>query len=244
MKQLIKGLRKCLPLGVVLACMSPTEAQDCKNYYFLHNNTEVQMTIYDGKGDKSAVQTWVVNDVNADGNGTRSTVTATMVNTKGQEIVKSTGTYRCSGGRLMADIRMVMPYNQDQQGQQQSQPTATAKLDEAFVEYPAELTEGMPLPDAIFDMDVTTAGAPGVARIEMTNRKVVGKEKVTSDAGSWDAYKITYDVEMKMRIAGLNVPMTMKATEWFVPGFGVVKSESYNKKGKLRGSTLLTALKN
>jgi len=242
MKQLINCLRNCLPLGVLLTCIAPADAQDCKNYYFLHNNTEVQMTIYDGKGDKSAVQTWVVNNVNADGNGTRSTVTATMVNAKGQEIVKSTGTYRCQDGRLMADIRMVLPYNQEAQGQQ-PQPTSTAKLEEAYVEYPAEMTEGMQLPDAIFDMEVTTAGAPSVARIEMTNRKVVGKEKVTSDAGSWDAYKITYDAEMKMRIAGLSVPMTMKATEWFVPGFGVVKSESYNKKGKLRGSTLLTALK-
>ena len=142
----------------------------------------------------------------------------------------------------MADIRMVLPYNQDPQGQQ-AQPTATGKLDEAYVEYPAVMTEGMQLPDAIFDMEVTTAGAPGVARIEMTNRKVEGKEKVTSEAGSWDAYKITYDAEMKMRIAGIGVPMTMKTTEWFVPGFGVVKSESYNKKGKLRGKTLLTGLK-
>ncbi|HYH14516.1 MAG TPA: hypothetical protein VD794_04825 [Flavisolibacter sp.] len=242
MKQLRNHLLKCLAIGVGLLFVTKTNAQDCKNYYFLHNNAEVQITLYDGKGDKAALQTWVVNNVSADGNGTRSTVTSKMVNAKGQEIANSTGTYRCQEGRLMADVRMVLPYNQDPQGQQ-AQPTATGKLDEAYIEYPAVMSEGMQLPDATFEMEVTTAGAPGVARIEMTNRKVVGKETVTSDAGSWEAYKITYNAEMKMRIAGLAVPMTMKTTEWFVPGFGVVKSESFNKKGKLRGKTLLTGLK-
>jgi flagellar hook protein FlgE len=242
MKHLFYRFLKCLSFSAVLVCITPAYAQDCKSYYFLHNNAEVQVTLYDDKGNKSAMQTWVVNDVNTDDSGARSTVTSTMVNSKGQELAKSTGTYRCREGRLMADIRMVLPYNQDPQGQQ-AQPTATGKLDEAYVEYPAVMTEGMQLPDAIFELEVTTAGGPSVARIEMTNRKVEGKEKVTSDAGSWDAYKITYDAEMKMRIAGIGVPMTMKTTEWFVPGFGVVKSESYNKKGKLRGKTLLTGLK-
>lgn len=241
MKHLFYRLLKSLSFGIVLICGAPAYAQNCSNYYFLHNNAEVQITLFDAKGDKSAVQTWVVNNVNTDDSGTRSSVTSTMVNAKGQELAKVTGTYRCREGRLMADIRMLMPYNPE--AGQQAQPTATGTLEEAYVEYPAAMTEGMQLPDAMFDVEVTTAGGPSTARMEMTNRKVVGKEKVSSDAGTWDAYKITYDSEMKMRIAGLSIPMTMKTTEWFVPGFGVVKSESYNKKGKLRGTTLLTGLK-
>jgi hypothetical protein len=244
MNQLFNRLLKYVALCLAMTLATKAYAQGCQNYYFLHNNAEVQMTLYDAKGEKAAVQTWLVTGVSQTDSGSRSTVSINMVNNKGQEIAKSTGTYRCNKGRLMADIRMVIPQNQDQQGQQgQPAPTSTASLDEGYVEYPAVLTEGMQLPDAIFDMQTSTSGVPGGARIELTNRKVVGKEKVTSDAGTWEAYKITYDAEMKMRVAGLPIPMSMKTTEWFVPGFGVVKSESYNKKGKMRGSSLLTGLK-
>jgi len=37
--------------------------------------------------------------------------------------------------------------------------------------------------------------------------------------------------------------MNFKVTEWFAPGFGVVKSETYARNGKLLGSTQLTSLK-
>ncbi len=44
-------------------------------------------------------------------------------------------------------------------------------------------------------------------------------------------------------MSGIGIPVNMVVNEWFVPGFGVVKTESYNKKGKLMGSTLLTSIK-
>jgi hypothetical protein len=77
----------------------------------------------------------------------------------------------------------------------------------------------------------------------MKNRKVTGKEKITSDAGSWDAYKIAYDASIKIKMIGIGIPMVMQTTEWFVPNFGVVKSETFSKKGNKMGSSLLTKLK-
>ena len=71
----------------------------------------------------------------------------------------------------------------------------------------------------------------------------MGKEKVSSDAGSWEAYMITYDAQMKIKMAGIGIPKVMKTTEWFVPDFGVVKTETFSKKGKKLGSSLLTKLK-
>lgn len=78
---------------------------------------------------------------------------------------------------------------------------------------------------------------------KVTNRKVVGNETVTSPAGSWDCFKITYDADFSTKVMGMSMPMRMQATEWFAPGFGVVKTESYGKNGKLAGSTLITGVK-
>lgn len=48
---------------------------------------------------------------------------------------------------------------------------------------------------------------------------------------------------MKIKMAGIGIPMVMKTIEWFVPDFGIVKLETYNKKWKLKGSSLLTKFK-
>ena len=74
--------------------------------------------------------------------------------------------------------------------------------------------------------------------VSITNRKVEAVENITTPAGTFECYKITYDVATKMMI---NVKM--KATEWYAKNVGMVKSESYTSDGKLAGSTLLTGLK-
>ena len=73
--------------------------------------------------------------------------------------------------------------------------------------------------------------------MDMTNRSVQAKEKVTSPAGNWDAFKITYHSKIKMKIAGIGIPVNTEVTEWYVPDFGIVKTESKY------GSTLITAIK-
>lgn len=61
--------------------------------------------------------------------------------------------------------------------------------------------------------------------IDVTNRKVEAKEKVTTSGGTWDAYKITYDAKTVITM-GIGIPIKMQITEWFVPDFGMVKSSS------------------
>jgi hypothetical protein len=230
----IKGLTFLIML---LTAAGKLYAQDCKKYYYMMNNAEIQMTLYDKKDAISGIQTWKITNVTKSANGYSSTATFSFTDSNGQEITKGNGNYKCEGGKLMADVHMFLP-----QEEMQKTSMGNAKLNNAYVEYPSVLSEGMQLPDAVFDIDVNTSSIPSTAHYEMKNRKVVGKEKVSSDAGSWDAYKISYDAEMKIKMIGIGIPMKMQTTEWFVTNFGIVKSETY-KKGKKLGSTLLTKLK-
>lgn len=211
--------------------------QDCKNYYFMTSNAKVQMTMYDKKGKETGRQTWTITDVKNNGSSYVSTVSSVFTDEKGKEITKSNGTYVCDGGMLKADIKMSMP-----QGQAQG-PTAAAQMDAAYIEYPSGMAAGQTLKDASFEMDTETSGMKSHVTFKQTNRKVASTEKITTPAGSWDAHKITYDGFFKIKMMiGIGVPMNMKVTEWFVPGFGTVKSETYDKNGKLMGSSMLTSI--
>ncbi len=227
-----------LALFVSLFYCDKLRSQDCKNYYYMTNNAEIQMTLYDGNGAKSGLQNWKISEVSKESSGFRSTINSVFTNAKGEEIAKGKGVYRCNGGKLMADMRMSVP-----QDQQKDVAAGSATVNDAFIEYPEVLSEGMSLPDAFIDMDVSTSGIPSTARFEMKNRKVVAKEKITSEAGAWEAYRITYDATIKIKMAGIGIPMVMRTTEWFVPFFGVVKTETFSRKGKKTGSSLLTAMK-
>ena len=72
----------------------------------------------------------------------------------------------------------------------------------------------------------------------ITNRKVEAIETITTAAGTFDCVKISYDVESKMMFT-----IKAKGAEWYALETGLVKSESYDAKGKLTGSQELVKLK-
>jgi len=74
--------------------------------------------------------------------------------------------------------------------------------------------------------------------VNVSNRKVEAVESLTTPAGTFECYKISYDVATKMMI---NVKT--KGVEWFSKGVGMVKSETYDSAGKLLGSNVLASVK-
>jgi hypothetical protein len=73
--------------------------------------------------------------------------------------------------------------------------------------------------------------------VDITNRKVNAKESITTPAGTFNCYAISSNSETKM---GLKMMFEIK--EWVAEGMGVIKSETYNKNGKLMGYTELTSI--
>jgi hypothetical protein len=213
-------------------------AQDCKNFIYMTNNARVVMTVYDRKGDASGTNTWTVSDAKQNGKVYQASVSSQFNNEKGKEIAKSKGIYICEGGTLKADIRMSMP-----QQQMEAYKDAEAKFDAVYLEYPSNIAVGQTLPDANFKMDVEQKGGLSTRiNFNQVNRKVVSKETIASPAGTWEAFQISFDATFRAQLGGIGIPFTISGKEWFVPGLGIVKTESYNKSGKLMGSTLITSI--
>ncbi len=101
---------------------------------------------------------------------------------------------------------------------------------------PAEMKVGETLDNGKVTVTISNNGRKIMTiTVNILNRKVEAKEDITTRAGTFECYKISYDISTKMLI-------TIKAStvEWYAKNVGVVRSESYNKKGKLTGYTVLT----
>ena len=209
-------------LGAVI-CSLHTCAQDCNGYYFLQNNKTIEMAILNKKGEQSAKQVYTVSNVNNSGSSTTADLNSEMFDKKGKSMAKGKAKIKCDGGVMMVDMKMSIPV-------QPGGPAAESdvKADDIYMEYPTAMNVGDNLKNATMHMDMDNNGMKQSVDTEVFDRKVEGKEKITTTAGSWDCYKISYKSKMKIKTMGIGMPMNVEGVEYFAPGFGVVKTQSKN----------------
>lgn len=230
-------MKKVLIFLLVLCGALPVLAQDCKGYYYLLNNAEIEMTILDAKGTASGKTVYKVTNVHKDGSGTISDFTNTFYDKSNKAMTSGTGHFKCSGNGVAIDMKMsvpVMPQMKDMKME--------GKTNATFLDYPSGMHVGQELPGGTFDMNTTVNGMDMGISYTIANRKVIGREDVTTPAGTWNCFKITYDLNFEMKMMGKGIPMKFNAVEWFAPDFGPVKTSS-SKDGKEMGGTMITAVK-
>ena len=221
-------------IAALLAAVNTLVAQDCKTYYYLHDKAEVEMSVYDSKSTVVAKNIYNVLDVKKDGNGLTSDFTSTVKDASGKEISSGKGKFKCDGANLLVDMQMNMPNIPQLQNMKMENTSGSS-----FLTYPSSLAVGQTLPEGSFE--VNGENNMGL-QYKVANRKVAAKEKVTTAAGTWDCFKITYDMNIAVKMMGMSMPFNLTGVEWFAPGFGLVKMETA-KDGSLLGSMAITAYK-
>jgi len=219
---------------LLLACCSSQVllfGQDCKNYIYLQANKTIEMTIYNRKGAPDGKQVYKISEVSNSGGTVNARVNSEMFDKKGKPVTKATGNYKCTGGMMMIDMKMSIPSQQMEQFK-----NAEVKAEDVYIEYPANMNVGDQLKDGNFNMDVDNNGMKQSLSMLISDRKVEGKETVTTTAGTWECYKISSKMKLTIKTMGIGIPFNLEQTEWFAPGFGVVKTESKH------GGTAITAI--
>jgi hypothetical protein len=218
--------------GLYCLHFTPAQAQDCQNFYFLQKNKTIEMTIYNKKGDANGKQVYTVSDVANSGTSATATVNSEMFDKKGKSIAKGHSEIVCNSGVMMLDMKMQLP-----QQQQEQFAKADVKADKIYIEYPVNMKEGDNLKDATLNMTIDNAGMTQTVNMVTSNRKVEAKESVTTSAGTWDCFKISFKSKITIKTMGIGIPVNIEGTEWFAPSFGIVKTESKH------GGTAITAIK-
>ncbi len=224
-------MKKIFTVVCLLICVN-MYAQKCSDYLFLQNNKTVEMTIYNKKGEENGKQIYTVSNVTNTGDVTTATLNSEMFDKKGKSIVKASNHIKCVSGVMMMNMKMMLP---QQQAEQFGKAEATAE--DVYIDYPSTMNAGDQLKDGSFSMDIDNNGLKQTINMSVTNRKVEGKESVTTTAGTWDCFKISYKSKMVIKTAGIGIPINIDGTEWYAAGVGVVKTQSKS------GGTAITAIK-
>lgn len=231
---------KNFPTVILLLCLFSFQSysQDCKPYFPMAEGAIMEYSNFNKRGKLDNKVKHTVNSKEVDGENLSVSVEAVHTDKKGKETYRNEYNVRCEKGKFYFDMSKMIP-----EEQMAAYEGMDVEVDADKVEIPANPVEGTELEDGEVEVSVSNAGiAITTITVEVFNRKILKKESVTTEAGTFDCFVISQDVKTVM---GKVIPVTVKSSskEWYAPNVGIVKSESFNKKGKLTGTSELTLLK-
>lgn len=204
---------------------------DCGAYITARKGAMLEYKHYDEKNKVTGSNKSTVNDIRTTASGQEYEIKAETFDKNEKSTGTSTFVLTCENNNFYVDMRSLVTPEQMESFKDMQLTAEGDKLD-----IPANPSAGQTLKNGSFKMTGQAENSPLKMKltINITNRKVEAIEDVTIPLGSFPCVKITYDVDTKLLFS-----IKSKVTEWYSKGVGLIKSETYNAKGKLVGSTVL-----
>jgi len=220
-----------LILFVLMQVISQSYAQCSNPFYQFKEGTLFEMESYDAKGKVEGKTETRVIKWNETASGFEATIGYKLYDKKGKLAYEGEYALECIDGVIRIDMNAFVP---DQTLQAFEDMEMELKMNE--LEIPSELKEGQDLEDA--SMELTSKGGPMPMNFVfvITDRKVEGKESVTTPAGTFDCFKISQKTNSKMMISNTE----FVTIQYLAEKYGAVKTETYRSNGKLMSYSLLT----
>jgi hypothetical protein len=224
-----------LILIIIMFLGASVNAQDCKMFFPSEKGTEMTMKSYNGKDKLTGSTINKILDKQVDGNKIKVIFSSRSLDEKGKETGNGQMEVKCEDGVFYIDMKNFLD---DQMMEAYKDMQVEIETNNAM-QFPGSIDIGMPLPDANILIKISNQGIPMFTlSVNITNRKIESKETITTPAGSYECYKMSYDVETKTMMT-----VKTKGIDWFTENVGTVRSESLDKNGKLMGYTVLESIK-
>lgn len=212
-----------------------SQAQDCMGIT-LKTGMGFEMTSFNPKDKPTGKMIYQVSKVSREGASTVVDVSVQIQDEKGKQQPPYAVRYTCNGNELVADLSGMM------QAMQTSLKDMEVRMKSNKLVYPGKLSVGQTLADGELEADMVSKGNTMMQMsMKMTNRKVDSKETVTTPAGTFDTYKVSSDMNVENRVMGMPIRSTLHTVSYRADNqLFDIKSETYNKNGKLMGYSLLS----
>ncbi|HZK94818.1 MAG TPA: hypothetical protein VFC67_11465 [Prolixibacteraceae bacterium] len=191
---------------------------------------------FDKKGKESSAVKYTIKNVKGSGDNIDITYKVESFDAKEEMVFADEITIQQRGDKMYFDMSNFINKGAFQQNEE---IPATVEVTGNSMEIPVNAVAGQTLPDASVAMSMKMGFINMKMSANVTNRKVEGWEDLTIKAGTFNCCRFSSDVNAT--VMGINVKT--KNTDWYSKGIGMVKSESYDKNGKLQSTTELIEVK-
>lgn len=233
MKQIIKT---GLPITVIFLLLSYIScAQECGEVLFMKMGNVLTYTEYTKKGKEKGRTVHKTVAVTQEEDHYTAIINASRQDKKNKETFSTDFKTHCLGGLFKVD--MIRFFDYDKLAEQQQ--GFKLAIDGDVLEFPVGSKVGDQLDDGHITLKLQNEGFTLITMtFDIKNRKIVGEENVTTPAGTFSCQKVTFDFESKFGI----IKVKGSGVEWYHDNVVVIRSESYNKNGKLTGYHELTGI--
>ncbi len=218
-------------MATLVSVGSMLKAQGCEAFFPQSEGTELTYVNYDKKDKVTGSSTMSIKEKKQTTAGMSVVFASKFKDDKGEKLYYSEVKVECVDGVLLFDAgKFLDPATMS------TYETMEVEVTGDNLELPLNGAVGTTLGDGGVTAVVRSGGSKIVTiSVAISNRKIEARETIETPAGSFECIKYTYDALTKIGFVKVN----MSAVEWYSPNYGTVRSESYNKNGKLMGYTLL-----
>jgi hypothetical protein len=221
-----------LPLIIIISVIT-IHAQTCEAYIPTKKGINYTYKTTNGKGKiQSYYSQELINSYSEDG-GTKFEISQKNYNEKKELIGEDTLEFYCKDNMFYIDMSSYL--SKEQMGAYEG-----AEIEISFdnIGYPQNIEVGTQLKDGYVQAEINM-GMVLTFRTDITNRKVLAKETITTEAGSFKTVKVSEDISSKLGFVKVN----MSSINWASANIGNIRSETYDKNGKLLSVTELESIK-
>ena len=219
-------MKKAIFILSVLLSTIVVAQSNCSKYYASKPGRKIIHKVFDKRERHSMTTEYNVESVTSSG----IQMNFNLWDKRGEHITGGKLELGCTNRTTYLAPESIMTDLLDQYEDMEYTVTTTDRL-----AIPNNLQIGQTLPDASASINLNAQVLEIHFDIILSNRKVVRREQIETPAGTYDCYVITYNNEMKGRLASRNY----QCTDWIAEGIGMVKQETYKQNGRLMSKSVL-----
>ena len=211
----------------------PAFAQDCKAYFPTEEGSELTYEMFNKRDKLEGTMVQKLSSIDKSGDTTIFNIHQKMFDKKDELLYEGDLQFKCHGNKFYLDMNSFI--NPEQFKAYENMEMEVTMDD---ITLPDQLEVGMELDEGFIKMAIDAQMMTMNFNTRIFNRKVEAKETLSTPAGSFETYKISSSTESKTPM----MTITTSSTTWYSEEYGMIKTENYDKKGKLEAYSVLVKI--
>jgi hypothetical protein len=224
-------------LLLVISFVSNSLSQ-CNTFFPLKENVRYEYELFDKKEKMTARMSHTMKNISGSGENMNATLAQELYDPKsGDKVSSSELDWTCKDGVLHFDMKSMNLMMDNAQQMNMGDAGMSLEVTGDELDLPSELEVGQTFKDVSYNIKMTMGTLTLMNKtFTVKERKVEKQENLTTPAGTFDCYKVTFTTTDEKG------KHSSESAVWYAKDSGMIKTENYNKDGKVVNSQVLVKL--